>query len=419
MKTLKYFFICISLALCLTVRSQAQIAPFLLLTSSPEGNGMGGISGSVQTDNALSTLANPGQLGLLTLDHYLVAGASTTESEWLPDVYDYLPLPKLTYYTYAVSAGAKLNQFTNLPFGLSVGIGYSKRSLNFEWIDNSAGPIPDSIQATESSEYFHFGIGFDYGVKIGLGYTAKHVDPVYSTEFSTHDLGMIMTVPVFGIISKLEDHPVILHNNIEPVFDITLGCAKKNIGDYIDILYNEGYPLPRTLLLGVSWKMGFIIHTSSQNWEIVSFTIAREAEDLLVKPLFDSAGNQISDPKYIDGNGDIVFFRNVIEGEWGGKITLRKGWQANIGEFFSMTGGRSDAPDIQFETFGYGVRLSGILKTIQSLHASIAESEVFKFLMNHVDIRFDHSTENNVIEEYTLQSTREGTTYSGLNFVLN
>lgn len=83
-----------------------------------------------------------------------------------------------------------------------------------------------------------------------------------------------------------------------------------------------------------------------------------------------------------------------------------------------MSGGRSDGPDLQYSTLGYGVRLSGVLKTLQTLHTSIAESQVFKFLINHVDIRFDHSVENNV-EEYNYISTRNGTNYSGLNFVLN
>ncbi len=66
MKTLKLFFMFTILALYSADRASAQgtAVPFLLITSSPEGNGMGGISGSIQTDNAMSTLANPAHSAL-------------------------------------------------------------------------------------------------------------------------------------------------------------------------------------------------------------------------------------------------------------------------------------------------------------------------------------------------------------------
>ncbi len=69
---------------------------------------------------------------------------------------------------------------------------------------------------------------------------------------------MIMTVPVFGIISKFREQPIMFGNDVEPMFDITFGYAKKNLGDG----YIQDYPFPRTILLGLSWKAGVIIHTS-------------------------------------------------------------------------------------------------------------------------------------------------------------
>ena len=426
MKTLKLFFMFTILALYSTDRASAQgtAVPFLLITSSPEGNGMGGIGGSIQTDNAMSTLANPGQLGMMTLDHFLIAGTYTENTAWLPE----FELSGLTYNTYAINEGVNFQQFSKLPFGLSVGYGYSKIMLNlgtFTAITEEGGPIY-TWEAKERSENFDFGIGFEYVVKIGLGYSVKYVDsdltPWNEAKFSTYDLGMIMTIPVFGIISKFREQPITFGNDIEPMFDITFGYAKKNLGDkfviYTNVI-NQGDPLPRTALMGLSWKAGIIAHASTQKWEVISFTLAREAEDVLVKQFpapTDSLGNPIGYPppsQYVDGSGDIQFFRNVIAGEWGGKIWLRKGWQTNIGEFFYMSGGRTDAPGLGFSTLGYAFRLAGILKTIEALNCPVSDSPVFKFFVNHVDLRFDHS------QEYNTDGAREGTTYDGLNFVLN
>ena len=427
MKTLNFFFMFTILVLYSADRASAQFTsvPFLLIPSSPEGNGMGGISGSIQTDNAMSTLSNPAQLGMMTLDHFLIADTYTENTAWLPA----FELPGLTYNVYAINEGVNFQKFSHLPFGFSVGYGYSKIKLDLGTYTITTETNPEGIgtfEPIERSENYHFGVGFEYVVKLGFGYSVKYVDsyiaPQAEAKFSTYDLGMIMTVPVFGIIDKFREQPVTIGNDIEPMFDITFGYAKKNLGDKFVTYTNvnsQGDPLPRTALMGLSWKAGIIAHASTQHWEVLSFTLSHEAEDVLVKQfpvLTDSVGNVIGNSprsQYVDGSGDIQFFRNVIAGEWGGKIWLRKGWQTNIGEFFYMSGGRTDAPGLGYSTQGYAFRLAGILKTIEALHTSVSESPVFKFFVNHVDLRFDHS------QEFNTDGPREGTTYDGLNFVLN
>jgi hypothetical protein len=99
--------------------------------------------------------------------------------------------------------------------------------------------------------------------------------------------------------------------------------------------------------------------------------IGREAEDILVRRYpapTDSLGNVTGPPppwQYVDGTGDIRFFNNLVLGEWGGNIELRKGWQLNIAEFFYLRGGSYLGIGGQdYTTTGIGFGLGGLLKFI-------------------------------------------------------
>src|SRR5438477_10832862 len=60
----------------------AQVIPelqFLLNALTPEGNGMGGLSSTLETDNALGTSYNPGHLGLFAFGHSMNIGVFTSK----------------------------------------------------------------------------------------------------------------------------------------------------------------------------------------------------------------------------------------------------------------------------------------------------------------------------------------------------
>jgi hypothetical protein len=67
------------------VHAQSEAAvPFLLIPPSIEANGMGGISTSVSSDDAIAPLQNAGQLGLFSLRGFLNAGFYAPATEVLP-----------------------------------------------------------------------------------------------------------------------------------------------------------------------------------------------------------------------------------------------------------------------------------------------------------------------------------------------
>src|SRR5260221_11101090 len=91
---------------------------YLLIPPSPQGDGMGGIIGSTISDDPLATLANPGQLGVASLDHYFSASYFPSATAWLPA----FQVADLTYRSSALNAGVRLNRFISLPFELSAGV---------------------------------------------------------------------------------------------------------------------------------------------------------------------------------------------------------------------------------------------------------------------------------------------------------
>ena len=407
--------------------------PFLIFSASPEGNGMGGINGSVLTDDAMAGIANPAQLGLQSLHQFFSTGFFLSSTDWLPG----LQQDKLTYTATAFNVGLNLQRVVAIPLPLSLAFGYSHIShdLGDFIISNGSPESLGSYTANEHSTNYTFGIGLDYYIKLGLGYTTKSVKSTLApfdvqlsgrqgvADFSTYDLGLITQIPVIGIVSKVFGPMPRIVPDVDPLLDLTLDYSRNNQGNsrvaYIDAAQAD--PLPRAVSAGLNVKLGFVSHALKSDWEIVSFMIAREAEDILVRRFpapTDSVGNVIGPPppwQYVDGTGDIRFFNNLVLGEWGGNVELRKGWQVNVGEFFYLRGGSYLGIGGQdYTTTGFSFRLGGLLKFFEWLSPPIASNQVLDFVVQHIDIQYNHSGYHSVDPMYPV----DGTTYSGMNILL-
>ena len=399
--------------------SQGESAlPFLLITSSPEGNGMAGISASVLTDNAMASIANPGQLGLQSLTNFLSASTYAPKTQWLPA----FQVSDLTYLASSVNVGVNLRRVIPLPIPISVGLGYSHVFLNLgKFVETVGDPTPGTTYDTyEQSDGYTLGLGVDYFIRAGIGFTAKNVKSILgppssairvgTAEVSTTDFGTIVQVPTVAIISKLHGGPVTLFPNVEPIFDITLGYARSNLGDK-DVEYSgigRGGPLPRTATIGLSWKAGLISHAVSQGWEIFSVTIAREALDVLVGT--SAAGSW----SYQNGLGDLQVFDNLILGKSNQEVWLRKGFQIGLGEILMFRIGSLRAPfHLNLDTDGYSLRLGGVFKLFVATSTGEFSAPILNFIIHHIDFQYDHASETQLDG-----GPRSGTTYSALNLII-
>lgn len=109
--------------------------PFLMIPTSVEGNGMGGIAASLISDDAISTISNPAQVGIFSLDNVFNAATYSPKTPWLPSFTNSLSLDATAF-----NGGINFKEYFDLPAPISFGMGYSQVCFdvgNFNYVDPS------------------------------------------------------------------------------------------------------------------------------------------------------------------------------------------------------------------------------------------------------------------------------------------
>jgi hypothetical protein len=400
--------------------SQGETAlPFLLITPSIDGNGMGGVGTSLGSDNATATLQNPAQLGLFGLHGFINAAFYTPKTDWLPE----FNLTGLTYETWAVNGAVRVNRFVNLPFQLAVGVGYSRVNLDLGRfaVTSSSGPAVISyFDAWERSSAPTIGVGIDCVVKLSAGMTFKsvesHLSPVGTesepgrgvANVNARDYGIMAVVPVMDVITATSGASLEILPKIRPLFDIGFGYAESNVSDdvvsYVDAAQSD--PLPRKAAIGMYIEAGAVSNAFTPDWKPLSFMLVRETEDVLVTRFDDGTW------KYQTGLGDIKFIDNLVLGEYSPKVWMRRGWQVQAGEIVYVRGGSIDAPGLKYQTSGYTLRLGGVFKLIMALSPEARETGWLRVMADVLDLQFTSAKYSGT------SSPIRDTSFKGVNIVL-
>lgn len=381
-------------------RSQGETAvPFLLITTSPEGNGMAGTTASQPTTDAFATIANPGQLGLISLRNLFNASTYVPRTDWLPQY----NLPDLSYGVTALNAGYNVRELLSLPFDLSAGIGYSRVSLNLGTfaVTNSSGPtVISTFDSEEHCDSYSFGIGLDYFVRLGLGFNLKniesHLSPIGtesemgngSASVSATDFGLLLEVPIVGLFTDLSGASLNVSPQITPFLDLSFGYTKANVGNEMSYIgAAPADPLPRTATAGLGIEAGLMGKSGNSDWKLVSFRLARQADDILVVRYEDGTF------EYQSGLGDIGFSDNVVLGHTNDKVTMRRGWQVEVAEVLCLRGGSVESPKRSYTTSGYSISLGGLMKLVNLIVAGPGAQESWiGFVADHCDLQFHTAT---------------------------
>ncbi len=419
----------------------AQTAyPFLLRPVSPEANGMAGINASRLSQDPVAVLANPAQpaiqgLGQLASTGFVLGGAPWFQPR--DNVFGFDRQSDLTLHALAFNSSVDLRRTLSVPFPLEISISYSRLAMRIgeNIISGGETPLgPDTLASDEHSDNFTFGVGIDYGVRIGLGYTYKslHYDleEFYvqnqrmqaKIENDAFDAGAMVDAPLFELYSRIAGQEPLRILSFTPAADLVAGYALSNLGMGSVRITSAGVtaPLPRTATLGLSLRVGISSQVKAVSWELVSVTFAREASTLLIafKPeLLDSLGGKVIQPagwEYTGAAGGINFLHNILLGEGGGVTDLRKGWEVTIGEFLSLRGGLWHTERSTLSTGGVSVHLGGILKCMRSVFPEMNDGGILPFVGQHVELSYVHSS----ISTSDTLSAVTSTSFSGIQIIV-
>ena len=408
------------LGVCPNAHPQGEAAlPFLLISSSADANAWGGVSTSVASDDAISVITNPGQLGLFTLESYFSASTYTNKTAWLSTFQQ----SDLTYNAQALAAGYNLCNDLPLPFPISLGVGYSEVDLDLGTfiMTGPGGPDPiGTFEAYEKSNNISIAFGIEYFLRLGVGWNFKDVESVLGplssgevgkAQASMSDFGLLLQAPMVEILERATSDSIQFLSNIKPYFTLSLGSAVNNMGDdavsYSDLAQAD--PLPKNAITGLSLELGFSKKAGVAEWKVLTFTLAREAEDLLVKRSADGSF------EYQSGWGEISFFKNVIGGKAADCVNLHRGWQLNVCEFVYLRGGSyaetKQCGNRNYSTSGFTLRLSGLFRLLEQTAPDVLGDDVVSFVADHIDIVYDHA-------EYSDHELLGGTSFNALSIIV-
>jgi hypothetical protein len=147
------------------------------------------------------------------------------------------------------------------------------------------------------------------------------------------------------------------------------------------------YGSSRNARIGIGFRAGLSYSGAKNEWQLFSFEITNEAEDFLVGGANDGSFS------YARGLGNIHFWDNVVLGKYNPQIVSKRGGELVLFETVAIRRGHYKDVDgaVNYETYGVGISLHGVLKTIALVNPAMNSSTVMRFLIDHADVRFDTS----------------------------
>ena len=398
----------------------ATAAPGLSISSSPFANGMGGTAATLPSPDASATIANPGQLGLFSLDNLLSASTFSPRTDLFPGV----SLGQLgaTMTVSAFNVGYNLTDFLSLPFSLGVGLGYSRTYIDYGMLSITAtnGSLLEKISAgNDTYVTYSFGLGLEYVARLGIGLNVRKITshlPVFSfgnplSEYtatpSATDFGVLLDIPLHAVLSKVSGTSFPIAGKVDPFLDVSMSYVKSNVGGevtYVDL--SQADPLPRTAGVGLALEGGFSAKAGNAHWRMISLALARQAEEILVNRHPDGSFD------YKGGIGDLSIGDNILAGRAAGSIIARKGWQIGAAELFYLRGGSVRTNGDEYSTSGYSLCLAGLIRGIEFFVPETAGIAWLAFIGDRVDLQFHWSSYDSP------SSLWGGTTFSELNLLI-
>ncbi|MDY0083202.1 MAG: hypothetical protein RBR74_08485 [Ignavibacteriaceae bacterium] len=359
--------------------------PFLLINPSPSLSAMGATGTALPSHDPFGFLWNPAQLGHTSQTNNL-------SFIFYPSKIDWLGIDLIELNSLAFNTGYNFKDLIGVP--LSLGFGYSKVKLNFGEFVITGPNDPEPLGTYEPEDYFNaysFGLCFDFGAQLSIGYTIKNVTS-FMGDFSPHpdsgeikakntvnDFGILLNIPVLTLIN--DKMLVDINDKVSayPRFDFSLGYSKSNIGDFVQYSnIPQSDPLPRMVRLGYGISTGFDLAVNDFRFNAFNLSFTVEADDILISHGF----NNSVQGKYQD---DLDFWENIILIKGSDNVVSHAGTKLDFAETFSYSFGHFSGRGFdERKTNGFELKAKGLLKLI----AMWTENSVTDFIRDHLDIRY-------------------------------
>ncbi len=363
----------------------------LLLSPSPQANGMGNSYGTLWPDDPTSVVYNPAAAGLY-------AQKSNAGYSFYPDKTYFMPEHggDLWLRNRALNLGFNLQTVSKIP--VSIGLGYQTAKLNFgeQMSFDDHGNIIGPVNTYEKYSTLAFSAAAEYFLRASFGYSIKDIDSKLAPAFggsetraqpTAHDWGFIVQAPVFDILKKM-DNPVTIHPNILPFFAPGFYYSKRNIGDSVKYIEEASPdPLPREAYIGINLETGFRYQKHGAQFDVLHFRCSREMEDMLVSR--DNEGNW----QYLSGLHDVKFWDNVILGKGNGLAIKHQGYQIGLADvaFFRRGFYEDIEGKMVYNTRGYGVNFTQPLRILAMLLNYKNDNQLLNILLS-LDVEYQEST---------------------------
>ena len=226
-------------------------------------------------------------------------------------------------------------------------------------------------------------------IKFLSDHTPRHSEDMF------YDMGLMMTSPVLLTYSSF---PVTL--NVLPA----VGYSVLNLGGEMEFFEGQSDPPPTTARLGFSLSLSLI--DVKHDLSLVSWRYGREVEDVLIV----WRGEWEAREWYVDAPlGDIEVAKHLIQNNPSAGITLHRGKEITVFDFYSIRQGEYIDLEgkLEFLTDGISIHGKPILRLIDHVLGLTAPNTI----SHYIDFRYNESRE--------VRSIRDDTQYANLTLTFH
>lgn len=365
--------------------------PTVYLNPSPSQTGLGWTGVSYPNDDPFGFYYNPAMLGYSSQHNNISTQFYTGTVDWLPDFGI-----GLSYNNFAFNLGYNLkNEFNRL--SLSIGAGYIHSKFDFGNFYSVIYP-GTTFEDYDSFDAYGIGVALDYKVLLSLGITFKNIHS-RSVNIPESDLrgpgiakvnaidyGILLSVPVMKLIDDKCAVRLNENSKLIPIVNYSIGYSRLNIGDEVQYsgIEDQADPLPLTARLGHTINLGINSETDNLSLNLINYNMILEADDILVE--YDTLGRF----SYQGLFGDIDIGKHLIQLKGDDKVVVHKGHSISFVETVTILAGSFHGRGYGYipKTGGVIVRTRGLIKWLNSQ----LETKFSKFLADHLELRYIHST---------------------------